>query len=257
MSGGTVKGWCPGAHRPMLSGDGLLVRVRPRHGRLTAEAALGLLRLAQRHGNGTIDLTSRANLQIRGVAEDAHEALLDGLFDLGLLDETPELESRRNVLVTPFWTAGDATHSLAARLDDLLGELPDLPAKVGFAVDTGPHPLLRDASADIRLERAPDGGLILRAEGAARGRAVTEADAGTALLDMAHWLADRITPDRRRMASVLAEHDLPADWRSADQIPTGRRRRRCQSYGQCCTACKRRDQGLSFALPAKIGRGSG
>ena len=24
-----VKGWCPGAHRPMMSGDGLVVRVRP------------------------------------------------------------------------------------------------------------------------------------------------------------------------------------------------------------------------------------
>ena len=26
MSG--VKGWCPGAHRPMMSGDGLVVRLR-------------------------------------------------------------------------------------------------------------------------------------------------------------------------------------------------------------------------------------
>ncbi|MEO1207882.1 MAG: precorrin-3B synthase, partial [Pseudomonadota bacterium] len=27
-----VKGWCPGALRPMESGDGLIVRVRPRCG---------------------------------------------------------------------------------------------------------------------------------------------------------------------------------------------------------------------------------
>ncbi len=27
-----VKGWCPGALRPMESGDGLVVRVRPRAG---------------------------------------------------------------------------------------------------------------------------------------------------------------------------------------------------------------------------------
>ena len=39
-----AKGWCPGAWRPMASGDGLLVRVRPRLGRLTASAGGGALR---------------------------------------------------------------------------------------------------------------------------------------------------------------------------------------------------------------------
>ena len=29
MSAFEIKGWCPGALRPMLSGDGLVVRVRP------------------------------------------------------------------------------------------------------------------------------------------------------------------------------------------------------------------------------------
>ena len=28
MSAPIVQGWCPGAHRPMMSGDGLVVRVR-------------------------------------------------------------------------------------------------------------------------------------------------------------------------------------------------------------------------------------
>jgi len=28
-SGATVRGWCPTAWRPMMVGDGLLVRVRP------------------------------------------------------------------------------------------------------------------------------------------------------------------------------------------------------------------------------------
>ena len=34
-----IKGWCPSALRPMQSGDGLVVRVRPRGGRLSAEQA--------------------------------------------------------------------------------------------------------------------------------------------------------------------------------------------------------------------------
>ncbi len=30
MTGWEIKGWCPGALRPMQSGDGLVVRIRPR-----------------------------------------------------------------------------------------------------------------------------------------------------------------------------------------------------------------------------------
>lgn len=30
MSGFVVKGWCPDAWRPMATGDGLLMRIKPR-----------------------------------------------------------------------------------------------------------------------------------------------------------------------------------------------------------------------------------
>ena len=64
-----VKGWCPGALRPMQSGDGLIVRVRPQSATFSPDE-LGVLADAARHfGNGHIDLTRRANLQIRGVSE--------------------------------------------------------------------------------------------------------------------------------------------------------------------------------------------
>ena len=60
-----IKGWCPGALRPMASGDGLVLRIRARNGRLTPDQAQGIAGLARQHGNGLIDLTSRANLQLR------------------------------------------------------------------------------------------------------------------------------------------------------------------------------------------------
>ena len=75
MSAFVVKGWCPSALRPMLSGDGLVVRLRPRGGRLSSAQAAGIAELSARHGNGLIDLTGRANLQIRGVREESHEPL--------------------------------------------------------------------------------------------------------------------------------------------------------------------------------------
>ncbi|MEB8386695.1 cobalamin biosynthesis protein CobG [Rhodobacteraceae bacterium KMM 6894] len=208
----TVKGWCPGAYRPMMSVDGLVVRVRPSLARLTPDQAAGLCDIALHFGSGYIDLTNRANLQIRGVAETDHEAVLAGLNALGLLDADPGHEGRRNILVAPFWAEGDLTARLTRGLVDRLADLPDLPAKVGFAIDCDPvGPLLTGCSGDIRVEQG-DTGLILRADGAVGGRAVTVETVIPALIEMAEWLADHITPEARRMALVFAREPLPSDW---------------------------------------------
>ena len=37
MTAWEIKGWCPGALRPMQSGDGLVTRIRPPLGRLTPQ----------------------------------------------------------------------------------------------------------------------------------------------------------------------------------------------------------------------------
>lgn len=181
------KGWCPGAHRPMMSGDGLIVRVRPRLARLTAAQLRGLAEASLAHGNGIIDLTSRANLQLRGVGQAGTEPLLQHLAHLGLLDIDAAAEGRRNLLCAPGWIAGDVTHRLALTLSDRLADLPELPAKFGFAVDAGAGPILSDAPADIRIERGASGGLILRAEGRGLGTSVTEAEATDKAIALAHW----------------------------------------------------------------------
>ena len=93
-----VKGWCPGILRPMASGDGLIVRVRPRGGAFSLETAAALADLAQRLGNGHIDLTRRANLQLRGLIEDRLPELRTELATLGLLDPDTETEAVRNVM---------------------------------------------------------------------------------------------------------------------------------------------------------------
>ena len=62
-----VRGGCPGALRPMQSGDGLIVRLRPRAGAFALDDLMAVADISVRHGNGLIDLTRRANLQLRGV----------------------------------------------------------------------------------------------------------------------------------------------------------------------------------------------
>lgn len=207
MTAFAVRGWCPSALHPMLSGDGLVVRLRPRGGRLSAAQAAGIAELAQRCGNGLIDLTSRANLQIRGVREASHEALVNGLDRLGLVDDDQTMEAQRNIVVAPFWSDDDDTYALAAELERALAVRQlGLPEKFGFAVDCGPRRVLAQASADIRIERDVDGGLIVRADGAQQGHAVTRAGAIEAALSLVEWFAASggIGDGRGRMTAHLA-----------------------------------------------------
>jgi len=187
MSGFAVKGWCPDAWHPMMAGDGLLVRVRPPLGRLSRAQVLGLCAAATKYGNGAIDATSRANLQIRGVTEANWPALIEALVALGLADPDPAREARANILVAPDWRAGDDTHRIASALMTRLDELPELPGKVGFAIDAGAAPVLRDDPGDFRIERGEGGGLILRADGRETGCAIEPGAEVDALIAIAHW----------------------------------------------------------------------
>ncbi len=207
MSAFEIKGWCPSALRPMPSGDGLVVRLRPRGGRLSSAQAAGIAELSARHGNGLLDLTGRANLQIRGVSEKSHEELIEGLDRLGLVDAELQSEIQRNILVAPFWRDGDVTSWLAAELEEVLAARPlGLPEKFGFAIDCGAKRVLAVASADIRIERGIDGGLVVRADGTSLGHPVTRQDAIDTVLSLAKWFvaSGGAKDGRGRMAAHIA-----------------------------------------------------
>ncbi len=222
-----IKGWCPGAVRPMAASDGLVVRIRPPVGRLDREQAQGLAALAGRWAHPLLELTNRANLQLRGVDPAHHTSLLDALRDLGLVDADAAQEARRNVQVQPFWNEGDLTHGLALRLGQLLAsdQAPALPAKFGFVVDTGPVPCLRGAYADVRLERHA-GGVLVHADGASHGVLTSPQDAPQRALDLARWFlqAGGAPAGRGRMSALLDRCPLPAEWRQTAVEPVARGR---------------------------------
>jgi precorrin-3B synthase len=237
----------------MQSGDGLVVRIRPPLGRLSPPQAAAIADAADAHGNGIIDLSARANLQLRGVTEASHPRLIDALRLQGLIDPDIETESLRNLIVTPFRTsppptspsplhAGTGSHrarpvpatparggflpprgaeegegahpstdtdALAAILTAALSGMPKLPGKFGFAIDTGPRPVLAQASADIRVERAGDGRLILRPDGYPLGRPVT--DLAPDAVALAEWFVANggIANNRGRMAALIARGLVP------------------------------------------------
>ncbi len=151
------RGWCPSLYDPMPTGDGLLVRVKPPGGLLSSGAARLLAQAALRHGNGIIELTSRANLQIRGLTPSSAPRFAAAMVAAGLASADPGVERRRNVMALPLAgydpaAAADAG-PLAAALEAMLAAEPALaalPAKFGFAVDGGGVLALSD-SADITI----------------------------------------------------------------------------------------------------------
>lgn len=149
------RGWCPGTLRPMLTGDGLLVRLHPPHNALTPDQLAYVAELASRHGNGQIEISGRGNLQLRGIREDAHPALVEDLLAAGLVDEAEGDGPHRLALTSPL--AGRAADELldAAALAEAVEHagrsVVGLTAKVSIVVDGGGALALDGFAADLRL----------------------------------------------------------------------------------------------------------
>jgi precorrin-3B synthase len=161
------KGWCPGALKPMETGDGLLARVRAPRGRLSLDQAAALADAAIRCGNGVIGLTARANLHLRGLSERTLPDLHARLEYAGLIDADPEIERLRNIVASPLddldpealLDLGQSVAALEKRLaqDEALRQLP---AKFSFVFDGLGRLPLADVEADIRFEASRDGTLV-------------------------------------------------------------------------------------------------
>jgi len=148
------RGWCPGVRRPMETGDGLLVRLHPFGGRLTANQARLIAEAAHKFGNGHLDVTARGNLQIRGVSDETYPDLLD-LLEQGGLAEPEGDGPNRLTAVSPL--AGLDPHDrfdalvLAEAIESETVSVDGLPAKFFVAVDGGGSIPLDAIGADLQL----------------------------------------------------------------------------------------------------------
>jgi precorrin-3B synthase len=148
-----ARGACPSLSVPMITGDGLLVRLRPTTAGLTIEQFRALAQAAARHGNGLIEITARGNLQLRGMTAESMAGLAADIDRAGIVPETgvtieiPPLSG-----LDPLEIA-DA-RELATRLRQQIAALdprPVLAPKLTITIDAGGRLNLDPISADIRL----------------------------------------------------------------------------------------------------------
>lgn len=112
---------CPGTLRPHAALDGSLVRLRLPGGGVDPAVLERLMRLAGAHGSPLLQLTSRANLQVRGLPDPLPQAFVEEVAALGLLPSATH-ERARNVLAVP----DPAAQALARRLDTAVRAEPAL-----------------------------------------------------------------------------------------------------------------------------------
>lgn len=175
----------------------MLVRLRLIGGRISSSSLQALGEVSAAYGDGRVHLTSRANLQIRGLPQDDDGVPADvvsALEGAGLLpSRTHELV--RNVMVSPqSGLAGGRAdlRGVAADLDQRLlasPRLADLPGRFLAVLDDGRGDLL-DRSCDLGLV-AIDHELVQIRAGAGWGGIVPVGDASAHLIELAERFIER------------------------------------------------------------------
>jgi precorrin-3B synthase len=185
---------CPGVLRLHPAGDGGLARIRLPGGVLTA-AGLAAVEQVSALGNGVVEITSRANLQVRGLDPSEAQEAADVLWRGGLLP-SPDHDRVRNIAAEP-----ETDPAPIAELDGLLCAQPDLTALSGrFLFAVGPT---AGRVPDVALV---DGRLALAGRMTdLRGGAQLAIDAARAFLEVADgaWHVADLDGGAERVAAAL------------------------------------------------------
>lgn len=183
--------------RPHLAADGALLRIRVPGGWIDHAQLRAVSQLSAEFGDGDIHLTSRANLQIRGVTVDVcgnvPPPLVAAMAGAGLLP-SPEHERVRNIIASPLSGIVGGRMDVrptVAELDRALcadPRLAELPGRFLFGLDDG-RADLADLPCDLSARAIDADSAQIRVGGLA-GPVVARPDIPAALTTLAHRFLD-------------------------------------------------------------------
>ena len=162
---------CPGLFSGSRARDGILSRMRIPGGILNVQQCGAIADLVDRYSSGYLQVTNRANLQIRDLKSAISPEVWQDLQALGLASHCVEVDPIRNIMASP--TAGiDREQLLDIRplvqaWDDYLQTHPalsELSAKFSVGFDGGESVSIRAIRNDILLAagKSADSEIVLR-----------------------------------------------------------------------------------------------
>lgn len=212
---------CPGLLRIVAARDGGICRIKLAGGVLSAAQALAVATAAQTYAQGVIEVTNRANLQIRGI-QGEHQALIGELLAAGLGPANPASDDVRNLMLSP--SAGldpqmlCDTRPLAAQILASLESCPHLHAlspKFAVSLDGGEGLAMLEHPHDLWLSALRLDGQVWLGFGLA-GCPAHDTPLAAVPLEYGHALVmavlelflDLARPEQARMRHLL--EDVPA-----------------------------------------------
>ena len=166
----TAPDRCPGVLRVHEAADGGLVRVRVPGGLLTAAQVQALATTSASLGDGNLDLTSRGNVQLRGLRPGTAPAVETALTDAGLLPSAAH-DTARNIVASPLSALPVAALDAGLCADPGLAALPGrfllaLSDRSGDVLSLHPDLALYDDQLVIGGWLAGPGGVVDLLDGA-------------------------------------------------------------------------------------------
>ncbi|MCG6138030.1 MAG: precorrin-3B synthase [Nostoc sp. LLA-1] len=149
---------CPGLFYDTRAQDGILSRIRIPGGILDSKQCHAIADIADQCGGGYVDVTNRANLQVREIRTGIDAAVLKHLQGMGIGSRNSAVDHIRNIMTSP--TAGIDpqelidTRPFVEAWDNYIVEHPELSglsAKFSVGFDGGGTVSVRDRLNDIML----------------------------------------------------------------------------------------------------------
>ncbi|KUI38373.1 precorrin-3B synthase [Mycobacterium sp. IS-1496] len=178
---------CPGALSVHRAADGALARVRLPGGMISGAALTALAQTATRYGSPDLELTSRGNLQIRGITDTG--AVAEAMAGAGLLP-SPTHERVRNIVASPLSGRSGGLADLRHLIGDLDAAIRHEPAlaessgRFWFGLDDGRGDI-SGLGTDVGVHALDGDNAALLLAGRDTGVRLTLDDAVRTLIDVA------------------------------------------------------------------------
>jgi ferredoxin-nitrite reductase len=153
---------CPGLVYGSSAQDGILSRMRIPGGILSTSQAMAIADLIDQYASGSVQVTNRANLQIRGLTDNINPEVFTHLQELGIGSRLLAVDPIRNIMISP--TAGIDpqqlldTRPMVQALDNYLQVHPELAAlspKFSVGFDGGESVSIANRRNDLTLVAQP------------------------------------------------------------------------------------------------------